>query len=63
MLIKYMNSSWCEKMPIEGPIFKCENCFYFYFCEQCNQKKDNYKSNLATSHKFYHSFVLVNEDK
>lgn len=47
-------------MEQQGSIYKCENCFGFYFCEQCFVlKKDDWKCYVATSHKNYHTFIKL----
>lgn len=62
-LIKFFylrfSSSWCEICPIQGTSYKCENCYSFYFCEKCYQKKDGFKPNTSTTHKFYHTFTTI----
>nr|CAI39085.1 Putative N6-adenosine-methyltransferase with ZZ-type zinc-binding domains [Paramecium tetraurelia] len=52
----------CQGCEIEksGSVYKCENCFGFYFCEECyTLKKDDWKCYVATSHKNYHTFIQI----
>ncbi len=45
---------------ISGEIYKCENCFMFYFCGKCYMAEgNNYNTNFATSHKNYHNMVKI----
>ena len=39
--------------------YKYENCFNFYFCIKCYENKDNFKTNLANTHKNYHKYVYT----
>lgn len=43
----------CKKVILEG-CWMCENCYNFFFCEECYQKRDSFKSLYANSHKKYH---------
>ncbi|CAD8188317.1 unnamed protein product [Paramecium pentaurelia] len=52
----------CQGCELEkgGCVYKCENCFGFYFCEECYAfKKDDWKCYVATSHKNYHTFIKI----
>lgn len=49
---------WCE-LSFNNNIYKCENCFNFYFCEKCFIKRENYTTNMATTHKKYHKFIKL----
>ncbi|CAD8188350.1 unnamed protein product [Paramecium octaurelia] len=52
----------CQGCELEksGSVYKCENCFGFYFCEECYVlKKDDWKCYVATSHKNYHTFIKI----
>lgn len=40
-------------------VYKCENCFNFHFCEKCYINRENFKTNMATTHKQYHKFLKV----
>jgi len=51
--------SWCEISPIQGTSYKCENCYSFYFCESCYTKRQSFKPNTSTTHKFYHTFTTL----
>ncbi|EGR29984.1 methyltransferase like 3, putative [Ichthyophthirius multifiliis] len=56
----------CGLANLNGEIFKCLNCYCFYFCQSCyDTKRDNFKTNIASSHKTYHTLVKIqtkNED-
>lgn len=55
---KGIKCAFCE-MDTEGEVYKCENCFNFYFCQACHDKKHEFKTNMATTHKPYHNFVRL----
>ncbi|KAL4507171.1 hypothetical protein ABPG72_001964 [Tetrahymena utriculariae] len=42
-------------------MYKCENCYGFYFCLLCYEtKRDDFKTYMASSHKNYHQLVRYN---
>ncbi|EAR99108.2 MT-A70 family protein (macronuclear) [Tetrahymena thermophila SB210] len=42
-------------------MYKCENCYGFYFCLSCYETKcDDFKTYMASSHKNYHSLIRYN---
>jgi hypothetical protein len=48
------------KNNFKDEVYKCENCFGFYFCEKCYlTKKDDFKTYMATTHKTYHTFIKL----
>ncbi len=44
---------------IKFPYNRCENCYSFYFCESCYTKRQSFKPNTSTTHKFYHTFTTL----
>lgn len=56
---KGVKCAFCELDVVEGEIYKCENCFNFCFCHSCYEKKNEFKTNMATTHKLYHNFVRL----
>lgn len=44
---------------VSSNVYKCENCFNFYFCEKCFMNRVNFKTNMATTHKQYHKFLKI----
>lgn len=56
---KGIKCQFCEMDLLEGAVYKCENCFNFYFCIKCYDKKQEFKTNMATSHKPYHNFLKL----
>jgi len=51
--------SWCQIDPITNDLYKCENCFNFNFCQKCYLKREEFKTNFATTHKIYHKFIHI----
>lgn len=42
-------------------MYKCENCYGFYFCLLCYEtKRDDFKTYMASSHKNYHYLFRYN---
>lgn len=40
-------------------MYKCENCFKFYFCEECYIIRKSLTLNFANTHKHFHSIVKL----
>jgi mRNA (2'-O-methyladenosine-N6-)-methyltransferase len=51
--------SWCDPtVPIQGAVYKCDQCFNFYFCEKCYFKRYAYRT-ATHCHNMGHTYTVV----
>lgn len=47
------------KINLKDSFWMCENCYGFFFCNECHDKRAEFKTQQASSHKNYHHFVKI----